>query len=87
MFDNDVRDKIKALDFMEKLSRERACFNEVAARDKFREFVRQDRRFDEFDADALVRRVQECRRSCAVLDLEDPRLRGLEKRPLERSNW
>jgi hypothetical protein len=87
MFDNDTRDKVKALDFMEKLSRERACFNEVAARSKFKEFIRQDRRFDDYDADALVRRVQECRASCAVLDLDDPRLKGGEARPLERSHW
>jgi hypothetical protein len=87
MFGNDDRDKISALAEMERTSRVRANFNQVAARETFKAYLDADRRFDGYDKDALVKRVQECRSCGAVLDLDDPRLRGLEKRPLERGNW
>ena len=68
---------------MERTSREKTNFDQVAAREKFKEFLERDRRFDEFDKDRLVARVQECRSCGAVLDLEDPRLKGREARPLD----
>ena len=40
-----------------------------------------------FDKDRLIDRVVECRSNGAVLDLSDPRLMGLEPRPLDRSRW
>jgi hypothetical protein len=87
MFENDPRDLARTLTEMEKLSRERTNFNSVEAKEKFKEFLQRDRRFDGFDQDQLVARVQECRSCGAVLDLDDPRLRGREARPLERSRW
>jgi len=62
-------------------------FDQIAARETFKEFLNQDRRFDSYNKDALVRRVQECCSNGAVLDLDDPRLKGHEARPLDRSGW
>jgi hypothetical protein len=48
------------------------------------EWVRADRRFDAFDSDRLVAKVEEAGKSGAQLDLTDPYLRGGQKRPLSR---
>lgn len=87
MFGSDPRDMTAALATMERLARERSNFDQMAARQTFREFLSQDRRFDGFDKDRLIARVQECRSCGAALDLEDPRLKGQAARPLERSHW
>jgi hypothetical protein len=87
MFEKDQRSLCQALTAMERQSREATRFDQIAAREKFKEYLGQDRRFDPFDKDALVRRVQECRSNGAVLELDDPRLQGKEARPLEKSRW
>jgi hypothetical protein len=84
VYGDSQRDKISALTEMERLSRVRSNFDQVAARETFKGYLQADRRFDEFDKDALIARVQECRQCGAVLDLDDPRLKGGEARPLER---
>ena len=81
MFGDDERDRVAALAEMERLSRVRTNFDQPAAREVFKQYLNSDRRFDLFDKDALVRRVQECKAQGAVLDLTDPVLRGLEPRP------
>jgi hypothetical protein len=48
MFDNDPRDLAATLTQMERLSRERTNFNQVEAKEKFKEFVRRDRRLHWF---------------------------------------
>jgi hypothetical protein len=59
--------------------------NQIEAAEKMRQWVAEDRRFDSFDHDRLVRRVQECRSCGAQLDLTDPQLqRGGQPRPLDR---
>jgi hypothetical protein len=87
MFGNDTKDMMAALATMERLSRERTNFNQLAAKEKLKEFLQSDRRFDQFDKDALVSRVMHCRSNGACLDLDDPRLKGGEARPLERNYW
>jgi hypothetical protein len=82
--DQDLRNTLSA---MEQEAREQSQFNQLVAREKFKERLAQDRRFDPYDKDALVRRVQDCKAHGAVLDLNDPRLRGDEARPLDRSQW
>ena len=82
MFGDDERDRVAALAEMERLSRVRTNFDQVAARETFKSYLNADRRFDGFDKDALVTRVQECKQCGATLDLTDPVLRGLEPRPL-----
>jgi hypothetical protein len=87
MFGSDERDLTATLTQMHRIAIERSRWDQVAAKEVFKQYLSADRRFDEFDKDALVARVQECRSNGAVLDLEDPRLKGREARPLERSNW
>jgi hypothetical protein len=82
MFERDPKDMTLALSQMERLSRDRTNFDQVAAREKLRGFIEQDRRFDEFDHDRLAARVLECRQCGATLDLDDPQLKGLDPRPL-----
>ena len=87
MFDRDERDLVRTLNEMERTARERSHFDQIEARQRLRSYVQADRRFNSYDADALVSRVLECRQCAAVLDLDDPVLRGGERRPLDRSNW
>ncbi len=87
MHGTDERDLLTTLASMERLSRQRSNFDTTAARETFKHWLDSDRRFDGFDKDRLIARVQECRASGAVCDLSDPRLRGQPARPLERSHW
>ena len=84
MFERDQKDLVVTLGEMDRQSRIRTNFDQPAAREKMAGWLSQDRRFDEFDKDKLARRVQECRQSGAVLDLDDPVLKGGEPRPLDR---
>lgn len=84
MFDTNERDMVKTLAEMERLARERSQFDQTAAKQVFREYLERDRRFDPYDKDKLIAHIQECRQSCATVDLQDPRLQGREARPLER---
>lgn len=87
MFDRNEKDMKKTLGEMAQLSRQRSNFDQGAAKEKFKEFLRQDRRFDGYNVDALVTRVDQCLSAGAQLDLTDPVLRGGERRPLDRSGW
>ena len=87
MFGNDERDMMAALATMERLSRERSNFNQTQAKETFKSYLQLDRRFDQFDKDVLVDRVMHCRSRGARLELDDPRLKGGEPRPLERDHW
>jgi hypothetical protein len=87
MFGNSERDLCATLSTMESVARERTNFNTVEAKSVFRDWIKNDARFRDYDPDVLAGRVQECKSCGASLDLSDPRLKGGEKRPLERSNW
>lgn len=82
----DVADKppiAATLTQMERQARERSNFNQVAAKQRMIEWVRQDRRFDDLEAERVVDRVQHCRQSGAVFDVNDPALRKCgQPRPL-----
>ena len=84
MFDKDPRDLTATLAEMEYRSRVTTNFTQSEAREKMTQWLSQDRRFDDFDKDKLVQRVQECRQAGAVLDLDDPVLKGQERRPLDK---
>ena len=84
MFTNHPNDLAKTLGEMERTARDRCNFNQVEAREKLKEFIQRDRRFDQYDKDALVSRVMLCRSNGASLDLDDPQLKGQEPRPLDR---
>lgn len=84
MFGNDERDLCATLSQMHKTAIERAHWDQVAAKDILRGYVQGDRRFDEFDPDRLIERVQEARSCGRTMDLlDDPYLRrNGQKRPL-----
>ena len=82
MFGNDPRDLARTLSEMEKYAREKSHFDQIEAKGKFREYLAQDSRFSAFDYDRLIERVMEARSCGRTLDLDDPFLRGKEKRPL-----
>jgi hypothetical protein len=84
MFDDTTGAKLQTLQEMERLSRIRTNFDQTAALEKFKSYLATDRRFDEYDHDALVKRVQHSLSHGAVIELDDPRLKGGEARPLER---
>ena len=84
MFENDPKNLAATLSEMERQSRLVTNFDQPAAQQKMAIWLGQDRRFDAFNKDMLVRRVQECRQSGATLDLDDPRLKGRPARPLDK---
>jgi hypothetical protein len=87
MFGNTPKDLCATLSEMETVARQRSNFNQIEARNVMSSWIRNDQRFAAFDSDALAKRVVECKSCGASLDLDDPRLRGGEARPLERSRW
>lgn len=87
MFDKSPNDLARTLTEMDRIARDRCNANQVESKVKLKEFIAADRRFDGFDKEALASRVMLSRSNGAILDLTDPRLKGQEPRPLERSNW
>jgi hypothetical protein len=88
MFDANERDMIRALGTMAETAIQRCQHNRIEAREVMQGFIRNDRRFDPYDAAVLARRVDECRSTGAKLDLTDPRLQGRPARPLQRDqSW
>ena len=84
MHGNDPRDLAATLTSMHRTAIERARWDQNEAKQIFREYLAYDGRFRDYDPEALINRVQECRSNGAVLDLDDPRLKGQDPRPLER---
>lgn len=84
MHGNDPRDLAATLTNMHRTAIERARWDQNEAKEIMRSYLHTDRRFDHYNADRLIERIQECRSNGAVLDLDDPRLKGQDPRPLER---
>ena len=84
MFGTDPKDLAASLTQMHKTAIERLHWDQNEAKKVFREYLAYDGRFRDFDHEAPINRVQECRSNGAVLYLDDPRLKGGEARPLER---
>jgi hypothetical protein len=85
MFGKDQRDLAVTLTRMADLAREKTNFNQNEAKQKMAEWLQTDRRFDDYDPERLIERVNQCRYNGAVLDLSDPQLqRGGQPRPLDR---
>jgi hypothetical protein len=83
MYGNTPRDLALSLGDMQRAALERSQYDQNAAKGVFREYLERDRRFDQYDADRLIDRVQEARSCGRTLDLDDPFLqRGGSKRPL-----
>jgi hypothetical protein len=83
VFSDDPKDLARSLGEMHRLARERCWQNQVEAKETMKGWLQHDRRFDAFDKDRLVERVQEASYNGRTLDLDDPFLRrGGDKRPL-----
>ena len=89
VFGNSDRDKQQYLGWAANEAMKRCCSNRIEARELMAQWIKQDRRFDGFDATKLAQRVDELRSNGARLDWTDPRLRpGGVARPLERDrSW
>jgi hypothetical protein len=87
VFAKDERDMCQTLQEMHREAYQRSNCNQIDAVKVMAGYIRQDKRFEQYDPAALAERVRQCRSNGAVIDLTDPVLRGLEPRPLERSRW
>jgi hypothetical protein len=88
MYDHDQKDMVSTLANMRRVAVERSNFDQVAAAERLKGYVAQDARFAGYDKDRLVKRVEDCRDTGAVLDLDDPYLRsGGQTRPLDRGTY
>jgi hypothetical protein len=83
MFGPDDADLARRLIEMERVARDRCFGNQVEARERLRQWLKQDRSCDQFDHDRLISRIQEVTSCARSFDLDDPYLqRGGSKRPL-----
>jgi len=89
MYDPNEKDMLAALGSMARTSVDRCWGNKVEARQKMKEWLAYDRRFERYDPDKLVDRVMLSRSNGAVVELFDgPELvKGGSPRPLQRSKW
>jgi hypothetical protein len=87
MFDKHPNDLARTLTEMDRIARDRCNANQIESKQKLKEFIAADRRFDGFDKEALASRVMLSRSNGATLDLGDPRLKGLPPRPLDPDRW
>jgi hypothetical protein len=89
MYDPNEKDMLAALGSMARTSVDRCWGNKVEARERMKEWLTYDRRFENFDHDKLVDRVMLSRSNGAVVELfDDPELlKGGSPRPLQRSKW
>jgi hypothetical protein len=88
MHGNSDRDLIQTLNSMANEALQRNYGDRPAARAQMEQAIRNDRRFDWADARVLAQQYERARASCAVLKLDDPRLKGQPARPLERDrSW
>ena len=82
MFDPEQKDLAATLSEMERRSRERTQFDQVQAAELMKKWIVNDRRYDALDPERLVQRIQHCRGSGSVFDIDDPSLkRGSQPRP------
>jgi hypothetical protein len=83
MFDNDDKDMAATLSQMQREALHRCRFNQIEAAERMKQWVRQDARFNSYDADRLVAKANECKGNGGVFSLDDPYLRkNGQARPL-----
>jgi hypothetical protein len=88
MFGPEDRDKLEALSAMARVSVDKCFGNKLEARERMKEWLSYDRRFENYDPERLVDRVMLCRSNGGRLSLDDPELmRGGAPRPLTRRTW
>ena len=82
MHSADDRDRLATLGSMARLAVDRCFGNKVEAKEQIKEWISYDRRFEGYDRDRLADQVMLNRSNGAAIDLDDPYLRGGQKRPL-----
>jgi hypothetical protein len=88
MYGPDEKDMLAALGSMARTSVDRCWGNKIEARERMKQWLSYDRRFEGYDPDRLVDRVMLARSNAAIVELDDPELiRGGSPRPLQRSKW
>lgn len=88
MYGDTPRDLMATLNSMGDVAMRRNLNNRLAALVVSNPFRHVIACFAGYDPAILARQYDEARRSCAQLDLSDPRLRGGERRPLTRDqSW
>jgi len=76
MWKNEPRDKIATLSRMHRDLLDSCNGNQVEAKERFIEGIKNDRRFDDLDPSRVAERVAHCRFNGAVFDLDDPQLKA-----------
>jgi hypothetical protein len=87
MYGRDEKSMVQALREMARVSVDQSWGNKIAAAEKMKQWLSDDKRFSEYDLGKLVDRTMLSRYNGCSLDLTDPELRGLPARPLKLSNW
>jgi hypothetical protein len=88
MFGNDEKSLRATLREMVQRSHNANNGNKIEAAKTMQEWIGNDDRFLNYDAEKLVKRIQECGGSGAHLDLNDPALmEGGSPRPLSDPRW
>jgi hypothetical protein len=87
MFDRNDREMCQTLSQMHTEAIQKARWNQHDAQRLMTQWIAQDRRFEGYDPHAVAERVRTCKSNGAVLELDDPTLRGQPARPLDRSRW
>lgn len=82
-YDDSPKDLAETLSNMQREALNKCHGNRVEAAEHVKRWVSNERRFDQFNAQRLVDRAEECRTTGATLNLEDdPQL--LKTRPQNR---
>jgi len=89
MYGTSERDLIQSLNAMANEALQRNYNNRIAAREDMAAAIKNDRRFDRFDAPKLAKQYEQARNCGAVLQLDDPRLQagGGQARPLAKDTY
>lgn len=89
MYGDSERDLMQTLNSMANEALQRNYSNRIAAREDMAAAIKNDRRFDRFNASVLARQYEQARNCGAVLKLDDPRLRaeGGQARPLSLDTY
>jgi hypothetical protein len=84
MYGDTEKDLCLTLSQMHKTAIEKCNFDQIAAKEVIKDYLKMDRRFDDYDPNRLVERIHEAKSCGRTMDLfDDPWLRrGGEKRPL-----
>lgn len=82
MFDRNERDMCATLSAMHTEAIQKARWHQEDAQRLMTDWIRNDKRFEGYDPQAVAERVRACKSNGATMDLDDPTLRGQATRPV-----